>query len=66
MGADATINYSKENLRDALKALTDGKGPDVIYDPVGGDFAEPPSAPSPGAAATWWWALRPGRSRLCR
>ena len=41
IGADATINYSRENLRDALKALTDGKGPDVIYDPVGGDFAEP-------------------------
>ena len=40
-GADATINYSTENLRDALKALTDGKGPDVIYDPVGGDLAEP-------------------------
>ena len=41
IGADATINYSRENLRDAIKALTDGKGPDVIYDPVGGDFAEP-------------------------
>ncbi|PQA84342.1 NADPH:quinone oxidoreductase [Limnohabitans sp. TS-CS-82] len=41
IGADATINYSTENLRDALKALTDGKGPDVIYDPVGGEFAEP-------------------------
>ena len=41
LGADATINYTKENLRDSLKALTDGKGPDVIYDPVGGDFAEP-------------------------
>ena len=41
LGADATINYSKENLRDAIKALTDGKGPDVIYDPVGGDFSEP-------------------------
>ena len=40
-GADATINYSSENLRDAIKALTDGKGPDVIYDPVGGDLAEP-------------------------
>ena len=39
-GADATINYSKENLREALKALTAGKGPDVIYDPVGGDYAE--------------------------
>ncbi len=41
IGADATINYSRDNLRDALKALTDGKGPDVIYDPVGGDYAEP-------------------------
>jgi NADPH2:quinone reductase len=41
IGADATINYSKDNLREALKALTDGKGPDVIYDPVGGDLAEP-------------------------
>jgi NADPH2:quinone reductase len=41
IGADATINYSRENLRDALKALTEGKGPDVIYDPVGGELAEP-------------------------
>ncbi|MEO7400248.1 MAG: NADPH:quinone oxidoreductase family protein [Polaromonas sp.] len=41
IGADATINYSSENLRDALKSLTHGKGPDVIYDPVGGDLAEP-------------------------
>ncbi len=41
IGADLTINYAKENLRDAIKAATGGKGPDVIYDPVGGDFAEP-------------------------
>ncbi len=41
IGADATINYSTENLRDAVKALTGGKGPDVIYDPVGGDLTEP-------------------------
>lgn len=41
IGADATINYSKDNLREAIKAATGGKGPDVIYDPVGGDFAEP-------------------------
>lgn len=40
-GADAVINYSAENLREAIKGLTDGKGPDVIYDPVGGDFTEP-------------------------
>ena len=30
-----------EDLRERIKALTDGKGPDVIYDPVGGQFAEP-------------------------
>lgn len=41
IGADATINYSIENLREALKALTNGKGPDIIYDPVGGELAEP-------------------------
>ncbi len=41
LGADATINYSTQNLREALKALTQGKGPDVVYDPVGGDLAEP-------------------------
>jgi len=40
IGADATINYSVRPLRDALKTLTDGKGPDVVYDPVGGEFAE--------------------------
>jgi NADPH2:quinone reductase len=45
IGADATINYSEHPapnaFRDALKAATGGKGPDVVYDPVGGDFAEP-------------------------
>ncbi|MCY7304556.1 MAG: NADPH:quinone oxidoreductase family protein [Rhodoferax sp.] len=40
-GADATINYASENLREAIKRLTDGNGPDVVYDPVGGDYAEP-------------------------
>ena len=39
-GADATINYSTEDLRAALKAATGGKGPDVIYDPVGGAYSE--------------------------
>jgi NADPH2:quinone reductase len=41
LGADATINYSQQNLREALKELTQGRGPDVIYDPVGGEMAEP-------------------------
>jgi NADPH2:quinone reductase len=41
IGADASINYNSQDLREAVKALTDGKGPDVIYDPVGGDYTEP-------------------------
>ncbi|RJG25384.1 NADPH:quinone oxidoreductase family protein [Massilia cavernae] len=40
-GADVTINYETEDLREAVKVATGGKGPDVIYDPVGGKFAEP-------------------------
>jgi NADPH2:quinone reductase len=40
IGADATINYGQVNLREALKTLTAGKGPNVIYDPVGGDLTE--------------------------
>ncbi|MCH2241156.1 MAG: NADPH:quinone oxidoreductase family protein [Aquabacterium sp.] len=41
LGADATINYSQGDIREQIKAATDGKGPDVVYDPVGGDLAEP-------------------------
>ncbi|MBB4841612.1 NADPH2:quinone reductase [Paucibacter oligotrophus] len=41
LGADATINYGKTHLREELKTLTEGRGPDVIYDPVGGDLVEP-------------------------
>ena len=41
LGADATVDYGRENLRDALKSLTGGRGPDIVYDPVGGDLAEP-------------------------
>ena len=41
LGADETINYTTQNIREALKTMTEGKGPDVIYDPVGGDYAEP-------------------------
>ncbi|MEH0165903.1 NADPH:quinone oxidoreductase family protein [Roseateles microcysteis] len=40
LGADAAINYASSKLRDELKVLTEGRGPDVIYDPVGGDLAE--------------------------
>ena len=38
-GADATVDYTKANWRDALKELTGGHGADVIYDPVGGDVS---------------------------
>jgi NADPH2:quinone reductase len=41
LGADETINYSTQDLRERLKELTGGKGPDVIYDPVGGEYTEP-------------------------
>lgn len=39
-GADETINYSSEDLKSTIKAMTKNKGVDVIYDPVGGDFTE--------------------------
>jgi NADPH2:quinone reductase len=40
-GADATINYAAEDLRERIKSLTEGQGVDVIYDPVGGAYSEP-------------------------
>jgi NADPH2:quinone reductase len=39
-GADATINYGTEDLKDALRRVTDGRGADVVYDPVGGRYSE--------------------------
>jgi NADPH2:quinone reductase len=41
LGADEVINYSNESMKDRIKEITGGKGVDVVYDPVGGDFAEP-------------------------
>jgi NADPH:quinone reductase len=40
-GADDAINYSNEDLRERIKALTSGQGVDVIVDPVGGSYSEP-------------------------
>ncbi len=39
-GADETINYATDDLKSAIKTLTNNKGVDVIYDPVGGNYAE--------------------------
>ncbi|WP_394991306.1 zinc-binding dehydrogenase [Emticicia sp.] len=40
-GADFTINYTTEDLREKIKTITEGKGVDVIYDAIGDKFAEP-------------------------
>ena len=40
-GADEGINYAREDLKEALRRVTDGRGADVIYDPVGGPYTEP-------------------------
>ena len=39
-GADEVIDYESEDLRERLKALTDGKGVDVLFDPVGGTYCD--------------------------
>ena len=40
-GADELVNYERDDLREAIRKLTDNQGVDVVYDPVGGRFAEP-------------------------
>lgn len=40
-GADELVNYTDKDWREQIKTLTEGKGADVIYDPVGGEYAEP-------------------------
>jgi len=40
-GADALINYAQDDLRARIKAITGGRGVDVVYDPVGGPYSEP-------------------------
>ena len=41
LGADHTINYSGEDLRERIKDITGGRGVDVVFDPVGGELSEP-------------------------
>jgi NADPH2:quinone reductase len=40
LGADHTIDYATEDLTDRVRSLTDGRGVDVVYDPVGGELTE--------------------------
>lgn len=40
-GADALIQYERDDLRARIKQITEGRGVDVVYDPVGGAFSEP-------------------------
>lgn len=40
-GADVVIDYDSEDLRTAIDGATEGRGPDVILDPVGGKYSEP-------------------------
>ncbi len=39
-GADQTINYATQDLKATIKEMTEGKGVDVVYDPVGGSYSE--------------------------
>lgn len=41
LGAQETINYTTDDLKQRIRELTDGRGADVIYDPVGGELTEP-------------------------
>lgn len=40
LGADLTVNYATDDLKTTVKELTDGRGVDVVYDPVGGELSE--------------------------
>jgi len=40
LGAEAVVDYSSEDLRSAITAFTEGRGADVVYDPVGGPLSE--------------------------
>jgi NADPH2:quinone reductase len=50
-GADETVNYATENLTERVMALTDGKGADVCFDPIGGDLFD-------GALSALGWGGR--------
>lgn len=41
LGAEEGVNYTQQDLRERIRELTEGRGVDVVYDPVGGELAEP-------------------------
>ncbi len=41
LGADATVNYDREDLKTRVRELTEGRGADLVVDPVGGPYSEP-------------------------
>ena len=65
-GADAVIDYTKEDLKTRTRELSDG-GADVVFDPVGGDYSEPAlRAPSMGRALPRHRVCSRGKSRASR
>ena len=65
-GADETVNYASEDLRGALKRLGGERGVDVVYDPVGGSYAEPACGRWAGRAVISWSVLPPAKFRSSR
>ena len=62
-GADETIDYSTENLKERAKELTGGQGVNVVYDCVGGDKAEP--RPRILKCSNFWPAISPRTATTC-
>ena len=65
-GADELIDYGTDNLKDAVKDLTGGKGADVIYDPVGGDLFDQATRCITGTDGSWWLVSPAAGFRNCR
>ena len=57
-GADEIINYTTQDLKAKIKELTNEKGVDVVYDPVGDQYSEP-------AVRSLAWGGSLFSSRLC-
>ena len=55
-GAPQILNLTGIDVKEAVRALNGGKGPEIIYDCIGGPYASLPCGASPGADATSLWA----------